>query len=71
MRKAAGQAHAANLRVWSLEASPLFAAMTMSFVDLAGLGDIVKVVTGKAGESMKRLHKNGDIGRVDWLFLDH
>lgn len=71
MRKAAGKEKAAGLRVWSLEAEPLFAAMTMSFVDLAGLNDIVRVVTGKAADSLRRLHGNGDMDHIDWLFLDH
>lgn len=71
MRKAAGKEHETQLRVWSLEAEPLFAAMAMSFVDLCGLSHIVKIVTGKAAGSLRRLRGNGEINHADWLFLDH
>ncbi|KAJ7066356.1 S-adenosyl-L-methionine-dependent methyltransferase [Mycena amicta] len=56
---------------WSLEFSPLFAAITMSLVDLAGLGDIVKVVTGAAADSVQRLVQEKKLEHVDLLFIDH
>ncbi|KAJ3472413.1 hypothetical protein NLG97_g11008 [Lecanicillium saksenae] len=58
-------------RLWSLEANPVYAAFVMSVVDLAGLGDIVKVVTGPAEASLRRLHQSGELQHVDFLFLDH
>ncbi|PTB35557.1 uncharacterized protein TrAFT101_009402 [Trichoderma asperellum] len=60
-----------SLRVWSLEASPIYAAFTMSMIDLAGLSDIVKVVTGLAEASLRRLHHSGNLKQVDFLFMDH
>ncbi|KAG4255901.1 hypothetical protein FPRO04_11506 [Fusarium proliferatum] len=60
-----------NAVYWSLEADPVFAGITMNLVDLAGLSDIVKVITGKAAESLTRLNEEGKLGSVDMLFLDH
>lgn len=60
-----------NAVYWSLEADPVFAGITMNLVDLAGLSDIVKVITGKAAESLTRLKEEGKLGSVDMLFLDH
>ena len=70
MRKAAG-ADASQLRVWSLEFDPLFAAISMSFIELAGLSDIAKVIVGKADESLTRLTKEDKVDHIDFLFLDH
>ena len=58
-------------RVWSIEADPLFASIAMNLIDLAGLSDVVKVVTGKAGDTLKRLQAEGAIATIDVLFLDH
>ncbi|KAJ6779810.1 hypothetical protein PWT90_01502 [Aphanocladium album] len=58
-------------RLWSLEASPVYAAFVMSVVDLAGLSDIVKVITGPAEASLRRLHQSGELKHADFLFLDH
>ena len=59
------------LRVWSLESSPIYAAFAMSMIELAGLSDIVKVVTGSAEASLRRLRGSGDLEEVDFLFFDH
>ncbi|VUC35653.1 unnamed protein product [Clonostachys rosea] len=56
---------------WSLEADPVFAGIAMNLVDLAGLGDVVKIVTGKAADSLSRLKEEGKLTMVDMLFLDH
>jgi catechol O-methyltransferase len=69
MRKAGGGG--GDLRYWSLEFNPVFAAVAMALVDLAGLGDVVKVVVGPADESLRRLHAEGQLQTVDVLFLDH
>ncbi|EXA36624.1 hypothetical protein FOVG_12526 [Fusarium oxysporum f. sp. pisi HDV247] len=56
---------------WSLEADPVFAGIAMNLVDLAGLSDVVKVITGKAANSLTRLKEEGKLESVDMLFLDH
>ncbi|KAL5593586.1 hypothetical protein FOBRF1_012688 [Fusarium oxysporum] len=56
---------------WSLEADPVFAGIAMNLVDLAGLSDVVKVITGKAADSLTRLKEEGKLESVDMLFLDH
>lgn len=62
---------AGGRRYFSLERNPEFAAVIMSLVDLAGLSDTVKVVVGSSADSIKRLHANGDLTRIDLMFLDH
>ncbi|KAF2109082.1 hypothetical protein BDV96DRAFT_616069 [Lophiotrema nucula] len=64
-RKAGGQ------RYYSLERNPEFAAVIASLVELAGLSNIVKVVVGSSDASIARLHANGDLKRIDLMFLDH
>lgn len=70
-RSAAAAASGRTPRLWSLEASPIYAAFIMSMVDLAGLSDIVKVVTGPAAASLRRLHQSGELTQVNFVFLDH
>lgn len=70
MRRAAG-AIGGDLRLWSLEFDPLIASIAMNLIDLAGLSDIVKVVVGPAADSLRRLHADGMLPEIDFLFLDH
>ena len=62
---------AGGKRYFSLERNPEFAAIIMSLTDLAGLGDVVKVVVGPSAESIKRLHSDGTLEHIDLMFLDH
>ncbi|KAK5170480.1 uncharacterized protein LTR77_005068 [Saxophila tyrrhenica] len=62
---------AGGKRYWSLERNPEFAAVISSLVDLAGLGDVVKVEVGASDASIKRLHSTGQLQHVDMMFLDH
>ncbi|KAM0746427.1 S-adenosyl-L-methionine-dependent methyltransferase [Meredithblackwellia eburnea MCA 4105] len=61
----------AEARLFSLEFDPLFASIAMNLIDLAGLGDVVKVVTGAAAASLARLKVDGTLDCIDMLFLDH
>ena len=45
--------------------------MISSLADLAGLGDIVKVVVGSSDESLARLYESGTLKHIDLMFLDH
>lgn len=65
VRKAGGK------RYYSLERNPEFAAVISSLVDLAGLSEVVKVVVGSSDASLKRLHKEGVLKKIDVMFLDH
>ncbi|ETN43962.1 uncharacterized protein HMPREF1541_10827 [Cyphellophora europaea CBS 101466] len=65
VRKAGGK------RYFSLERNPEFAAVIMALVDLAGLSDVVKVIIGSSDASLKRLYDNGDLQKIDLMFLDH
>lgn len=62
---------AGGKRYWSLERNPEFAAVISSLVDLAGLGDIVKVVVGRSDTSIRRLQSSGALQHIDMMFLDH
>lgn len=62
---------AGGKRYFCLERNPEFAAVIMGLVDLAGLSDVVKVVVGSSADSIKRLHANGALQRIDMMFLDH
>lgn len=58
-------------RYWSLEFDPSFAAIVASIVDLAGLSDVVKVVVGPAGDSLRRLRDEGLLKNIEMAFIDH
>lgn len=60
-----------QLRVFSLELSAEFSSIARELVELAGLSDIVTVVTGPAEESLRNLHAQGTLTSLDFLFLDH
>ena len=62
---------AGGKRYFSLERNPEFAAVIMALVDLAGLADVVKVVVGSSDASLKRLHDERQISKIDLMFLDH
>lgn len=63
--------HAGGKRYWCLERNPEFAAVIASLVDLAGLGDFVKVVVGSSDTSILRLHNEKKLDHIDMMFLDH
>ncbi|KAI0972870.1 catechol O-methyltransferase [Xylaria arbuscula] len=56
---------------YSLEKNPEFGKIITSLVQLAGLGDMVKVVVGSSSDSLRRLHAEGTLTQIDMLFLDH
>lgn len=62
---------AGGKRYFSLERNPEFAAVSTMLVDLAGLRDVVRVVVGRSDLSLQRLYNEGQLKRIDLLFLDH
>lgn len=62
---------AGGRRYYSLEYNPEFGAVISSLVDLAGLGDIVKIEIGASSSSLRRLHMDGTLSKIDLMFLDH
>lgn len=57
---------------FSVEKSPLFAAVATSLIDLAGLRDTARVVVGTGAEGIQRLHDDGALGsQIDMTFFDH
>ncbi|KAI0392426.1 putative O-methyltransferase [Xylariaceae sp. FL0594] len=65
LREAGGKAY------YSLEMIPEFGRVINELVDLAGLGDVVRVVVGPSSDSLRRLHGDGTVTSIDLLFLDH
>ncbi|CZR56467.1 related to catechol O-methyltransferase [Phialocephala subalpina] len=60
-----------DLKVWSLEMNPEFADVARQLIQLAGLSDIITVVTGPAEESLHKLVEKANLKNVDMIFLDH
>ncbi|KAK4226702.1 S-adenosyl-L-methionine-dependent methyltransferase [Podospora fimiseda] len=60
-------------KYYSVEKNPLFAAIAANLIDLAGLGDVVRVVVGTGAEGIQRLYDEGVFeGRpIDMAFFDH
>ncbi|KAI0862474.1 catechol O-methyltransferase [Xylaria cubensis] len=56
---------------YSLEKNPEFGKVVTKLVDMAGLGDVVKVIVGSSSDSLRQLHADGALPHIDLLFLDH
>ncbi|KAK0636758.1 S-adenosyl-L-methionine-dependent methyltransferase [Bombardia bombarda] len=57
---------------FSVEKSPLFAAVATSLIDLAGLRDTVRVVVGTGAEGVQRLYDEGLLtSQIGMAFFDH
>ncbi|KAI0804973.1 catechol O-methyltransferase [Xylaria sp. FL0064] len=56
---------------YSLEKNSEFCKIIANLVDLAGLGDVVRVVVGSSSDSLRHLHADGSLTQIDLLFLDH
>ncbi|CAI7630625.1 unnamed protein product [Penicillium glandicola] len=55
----------------SFEASPKFAAISGSLVELAGLDDTVEIRVGPCRDSLRELRQSYATGVIDLLFIDH
>ena len=64
-------ARGSGARFYSIEMDPLCASIMMNLVDLAGLSETVKVVTGSSADTLRRLKEDGTLETIDMLFLDH
>lgn len=62
---------AGGTEYYSLEYNPEFGAVIASLIDLAGLHDVVRVEIGPASSSLRRLHAEGTLKKIDLMFLDH
>ena len=60
-----------KFQLWSLEFDPKFAAIATKIVALAGLSDMVTVVTGPSLESLRKLVAEKRLKHIALLFLDH
>ncbi|KAI0203169.1 S-adenosyl-L-methionine-dependent methyltransferase [Astrocystis sublimbata] len=56
---------------YSLEKSAEFGDVITQLAQLAGLGDMIKVVVGSSSDSLRQLHADGALRHIDLLFLDH
>lgn len=60
-----------QVQVFSMELEPDFVRIIRDFVEIAGLTDIVEVVEGQSGDSLRNLKQQKGIEKIDALFLDH
>jgi catechol O-methyltransferase len=60
-----------GVKVYGMELEKHFAKIASDLVDLAELNDCVEVVQGPSEESLKTLKAEGEIDKIDVLFLDH
>jgi catechol O-methyltransferase len=60
-----------EIKLYTFEFEPRFAAITSSFVELAGLKEVVEVVVGDANDSLRRLKEEGKLETADVALLDH
>jgi catechol O-methyltransferase len=60
-----------GVRVYCLELDPKFVKIAGDMVNLAGVDDVVTIVQGQSGDSLKKLHADGTIDKIDVLFIDH
>lgn len=58
-------------KYYSLERSPKFAKNIRTLVEFAGLEEFVEVIVGASDESIKKLHTQGKVEKIDMMFLDH
>ncbi|KAL4945361.1 hypothetical protein BDV06DRAFT_230991 [Aspergillus oleicola] len=65
------QASGGKACYYSIEKNPVFAAVSMALVSLAGLSDVVQVVVGSGSEGIMRLHVDSVLDQIGLLFLDH
>ena len=60
-----------SIHLWALELEPRFVEIAYELVEMAGLQDIITVVTGRADDSMRKLKAEGKLDHIDMLFIDH
>lgn len=60
-----------QVKVFSMELEADFVRIIRDFVEIAGLTDIVEVVEGQSGDSLRNLKQQKGIEKIDVLFLDH
>ncbi|KAF9882802.1 hypothetical protein FE257_005134 [Aspergillus nanangensis] len=65
--------HERACNVYTFELSAVNAGIARDFIRLAGLDQIVQVLEGPAGDSLRKLHADGTIREqaVDMAFFDH
>lgn len=58
-------------KVYTCELDAGIAKVAQQIIELAGLNDIVEVIVGSSTDSIKNLHRQGNIDHIDVLFIDH
>ncbi|KAL4919512.1 S-adenosyl-L-methionine-dependent methyltransferase [Aspergillus aurantiobrunneus] len=62
---------AGGSRYYSLELNPDYAAIATQLVELAGLGDFVRILVGRSDVLLHELVQGGEVSQVEILFIDH
>lgn len=60
-----------HVKVFSMELEPDLVRIIRDFVETAGLADIIEVIEGQSGDSLRNLKMEKGIEKIDVLFLDH
>jgi catechol O-methyltransferase len=60
-----------GVKVYCMELDPDCAKIATDLVKLAGVDDVVEVVLGQSGDTIKKLKESGAVDKIDVLFLDH
>lgn len=63
--------HGEGLHVWNIEFEPRLANIARDLIDIAGLSDTVRVITGASDEILRELEAEHGVEQIDLLFLDH
>jgi catechol O-methyltransferase len=68
-----GDSTSTEIKIISLELSPLCADIARQLIHLAGLDSLITVLVGSASDTVPSLISSGQLGKasVDFLFLDH
>jgi catechol O-methyltransferase len=61
-----------DFHVYTFELNPEMARIALDFIKLAGVDDVVSILKGPGGESLKKLHAEGKLAKqIDVVFFDH
>lgn len=71
LRDLHGENVPADVNVYTFELDPKMVTLSRDLIKLAGIGDVVHVLEGPGGDSLKKLHADGTITSVDMAFFDH
>jgi predicted O-methyltransferase YrrM len=58
-----------GVKVYCCEVDPQLVKISSDIIALAGLSDVVQVIEGMSGDTIRKLKDDGTIDKIDVLFL--